>query len=283
MGIRNIDIDSLRTFVAIAEAGSFTRGGENVYRNQSTVSLQIKRLEQAVGVSLFERTTRRVRLTPQGEAALVYARDILKLNDDLLAKVGAPQLTGTIRLGAPEDFATTHLPQALARFAKAFPLVQLDVTCDLTLNLIQRFEAGAFDIVLIKREPGAFRDAMRVWREPLVWVAASKQAAKDQRLPLVLAPPPCVYRKRAAAALDAAERPWRQVYSCASLAGIHAAVRAGLGLTVLPRGMTPADLTVLDDVELPDLPDTEIAMMQREGLSAPSAKLAEHIVRSLEN
>jgi DNA-binding transcriptional LysR family regulator len=282
MPIRNLDIDSLRTFVAIAETSSFTRGGARVYRNQSTVSLQIKRLEQAMGVTLFERTTRRVVLSPQGEAALTYARDILRLNDDLVARLGAPTLAGGVRLGAPEDFATTHLPAALARFARAFPLVQLDVTCDLTMNLLERFESGALDIVLVKREPGAGGDGMRLWREPLVWVASSRDAAQAERLPLALAPPPCVYRKRATAALDAAGIGWRAVYSCASLAGIHAAVRAGLGLTVLPRGMTPSDLLILDDQGLPHLPDTEIAMMQRDSLSAPAAQLALHIMRSLE-
>ncbi|MFZ4120137.1 MAG: LysR substrate-binding domain-containing protein [Caulobacterales bacterium] len=282
MAIRNLDIDTLRTFAAIAEAGSFTLGGQKVYRNQSTVSLQIKRLEEAVGAPLFQRTTRRVRLTTQGEAALVYAMEILKLNDEMLARLTEPGLEGVVRLGAPEDFATTHLPRALARFAKAFPQVQLEVTCDLTLNLVQSFERGELDIVLVKREPGGIMEGVRVWREPLVWVAADRNIAQQERLPLVVAPPPCVYRKRAAGALDAIGVRWRPAYTCASLAGIHAAVRAGLGLTVLPRGMTPVDLFILDAEDLPVLPDTEIALMQRDSLSRPAARLAEHIVRSLE-
>lgn len=285
MPIRNLDIDCLRTFVAIAETGSFTKGGARVYRNQSTVSLQIKRLEESVAARLFDRTTRRVRLTPQGEATLAYARKMLSLNDELIARVAEPTLEGVVRLGAPEDFATTHLPYALARFAQAFPAVQLEVACDLTLNLIARFEAGDLDIVLIKRERGpAAPEGVRVWLEPLVW--AAKDRALAQRpgpLPLVVAPPPCVYRKRATTTLEAADRPWRQAYACASLAGIHAAVRAGLGLTVLPRGMTPPDFAILGDEEgLPELPDTEIALMQRDSLSRPAARLAEHIVRALE-
>jgi DNA-binding transcriptional LysR family regulator len=282
MAIRNLDIDTLRTFAAIAEAGSFTLGGQKVYRNQSTVSLQIKRLEEAVGAPLFQRTTRRVRLTTQGEAALVYAMEILKLNDEMLARLTEPGLQGVVRLGAPEDFATTHLPRALARFAKAFPQVQLEVTCDLTLNLVQSFERGELDIVLVKRETGGIMEGVRVWREPLVWVAADRNIAQQERLPLVVAPPPCVYRKRAAGALDAIGVRWRPAYTCASLAGIHAAVRAGLGLTVLPRGMTPVDLFILDAEDLPVLPDTEIALMQRDSLSRPAARLAAHIVRSLE-
>jgi DNA-binding transcriptional LysR family regulator len=281
---RNLDLDCLRTFAAIAETRSFTRGGERVYRNQSTVSLQIKRLEEAVGAKLLDRSTRTVRLTPQGEATLTYAKRMLALNDELLARVVEPSLEGVVRLGSPEDFATTHLPEALARFANAFPQVQLEVICDLTLNLQHRFEAGELDIVLFKREPGPVTaEGLRVWQEPLVWVGERHHAPLDVgRVPLVLAPPPCVYRKRAVAALEAQGRGWRQIYACASLAGIHAAVRAGLGVTVLPRGMAPPDLAVLDDMGLPDLPDTEIALLQRDQLSRPAARLAEHLVRSLE-
>jgi DNA-binding transcriptional LysR family regulator len=283
MPIRNLDVDTLRTFAAIARAGSFTKGGEKVYRNQSTVSLQIKRLEEALGARLFERSTRRVVLTPQGEAALAYAERMLALNDELFARIAEPDLEGVVRLGAPEDFATTHLPQALSRFAHAFPHVELDVTCDLTLNLLQRFESGALDIVLVKREPSATGVAgLRVWREPLVWVGARERIDHGGAVPLVMAPPPCVYRKRATSALEQAGRAWRQAYSCASLAGIHAAVRAGLGLAALPRGMIPGDLAILENDDLPALADTEIALALRDQLSKPAQRLAEHIVRSLE-
>jgi DNA-binding transcriptional LysR family regulator len=284
MPIRNLDVDALRTFVAIAESGSFTRGGEAVYRNQSSVSLQIKRLEAQLGAKLFSRSTRRVALTAQGEAALIVAKRMLDLNDELFARIVEPDLEGVLRLGAPEDFATTHLPRALARFAQAYPQVELEVVCDLTLNLLMRFEAGGLDIVLTKREPDAAAPlGVKVWREPLVWVGArGTTGLAEGRAPLVLAPPPCVYRKRAVSALEAQGLAWRQAYSCASLAGIHAAVRAGLGLTVLPRGMAPADLAILEDPRLPELADTEIALSVRNDLSRPAARLADHIVRSLE-
>ncbi len=282
--IHNLDLDLLRAFVAVADLGSFTRAADALLRRQSTLSLQIKRLEEGLGRHLFDRAGRRVRLTPEGEALLGPAREILELNDRLVATLDEPALAGRIRLGTPEDFATTHLPKVLARFAQAHPAVQLEVTCDLTLTLLSRFRQGDFDLVLVKREPERSDRGVRVWREPLVWVAADRLALeRDSLLPLVVSPPPCVYRKRAVDSLNRARRRWRVAYSCASLAGQHAAVRAGLGVTVLPKDMVPAGLAVVERRSLlPDLHDTEIALLAARSLSTPALRLHDHIVRSLE-
>ncbi|SOE01372.1 LysR substrate-binding domain-containing protein [Caenispirillum bisanense] len=284
-----LDMDLLRTLVLVAETGSFTRAGERLRRTQSTVSLQVRRLEDAVGAPLFLRGARRVHPTPAGEMLLPYARQILRLNDEALARLARGDLAGTVRLGTPEDFATTHLPQVLAAFARAHPRVSLEVGCDLTLNLLDRFAAGEFDLVLVKREPQGPGGGVRVWREPLVWAAAAPGLAAlaeaGEALPLVVAPHPCVYRKRAMQALDAARRPWRVAYTSPSLAGTQAAVKAGLGLTVLPREMVPPDLTVLDEADgLPALAETEIALLRAPGPGAATVvdRLADHIVRSLE-
>ena len=283
-GLRNLDIDLLRAFVSVADLGSFTRAAEALLRRQSTLSLQVKRLEDGLGRRLLDRSARRVRLTPAGEALLGEARHMLELNDRLLATLDQPVLEGRVRLGTPEDFATTHLPQVLARFAETYPAVQLEVTCDLTLTLLGRFRHGDFDLVLLKREPERSDRGVRVWREPLVWVASERLAIeRDRPLPLVVSPPPCVYRKRAVDALDRSKRRWRVAYSCASLAGQHAAVRAGLGVTVLPKDMVPPGLVAVERRSLlPDLHDTEIALLARRGLSAPASRLHDHIVRSLE-
>ncbi len=280
----NLDIDLLRSFVAIAEARSFSRAAERLLRNQSTVSLQLKRLEAALDKRLFARTSRAVRLTPEGEAMLDSARRLLALNDEIVASMQAPQIEGAVRIGTPEDFATTHLQDVLASFARSYPRVSLEVTCDLTLTLAERYRAGQFDLVLLKQEPAKRAAGVRVWREPLVWVAAQRPAGGwSDVLPLALSPPPCVYRKRATDALRGAGRRWRIAYSCAALAGTLAAVRAGLGITVLPRGMVPSGLAVFDDGrELPDLSDTEIALLSHRALSPPARRLREHIIRSLE-
>ncbi|MBY0423791.1 MAG: LysR family transcriptional regulator, partial [Parvularculaceae bacterium] len=205
-----LDPDLLRAFVAVVECGGFAKAGERLLRGQSAVSLQIKRLEERLGVRLLERTPRHVALTADGEMVLDHARRILALHDDLLARVKEPEIAGVVRLGAPEDFATSHLPGVLARFTRAYPKVALEVTCELTLEIFTRFEAGGLDLALVKREPGAARTGLKVWREPLVWVAAGRDVLDtDDALPLVAAPMPCVYRKRATDSLDRARRRWR--------------------------------------------------------------------------
>jgi DNA-binding transcriptional LysR family regulator len=278
----NLDIDLLRTFVVVATERNFTRAAERLMRQQSTVSLQIKRLEDALGQRLLERTPRSVELTPEGEAFLAYAQKILDLNDEVVSLAHEPQMQGVVRLGTPEDFATQHLPDILSRFVQAYPSVALEVTCDLTLNLAQGFRSGQFDIVLLKRERSAVSGGVRVWREPLVWVAGQHDYVHGSGpLPLVVSPEPCVYRKRAIESLERSRRPWRIAYTCGSLAGSIAAVRAGLGIAVLPKEMVPDGLHVIDGDPLPDLKDTEIALLAGPSLRAPVAKLRDHIVRCL--
>jgi DNA-binding transcriptional LysR family regulator len=280
--LTTLDLDLVRAFVTVAGAGNFTRAAEMLSRQQSTISLQIQRLETSLGQKLIERNPRLVKLTAEGNAFLDYARRLLDLNDEVVARVNEPQMQGVVRLGTPEDFASRHLPDVLARFAHAYPAVALDVTCDLTLNLIERFRKGAFDLVLVKRERLSSAGGIRVWREPLVWVRAGRDFWKmTGQLPLVVSPAPCVYRKRAINALDRARRPWRVAYTCGSLAGSLAAVRAGLGMTVLPKDMVPPDLHIIDGKPLPDLKDTEIALLQKERLSAPAQRLKEHVIRCL--
>ena len=281
-GTRTLDLDLLRCFVTIAETASFTRAGERLGRTQSTISLQIKRLEDQLGRAVFVRTPRSLSLTPEGERLLGPARQLLRLNDAAIAELFEPDITGRVRIGVPEDFATAHLPAVLSAFTKAHPLVELEVTCDLTLNLLDRFHNGAFDLVLVKREPSAQLEGVRVWREPLVWAAGDRDFwLGSGPLPLVVSPAPCVYRQRAIDALERAHREWRVAYTCGSLAGSLAAVKAGLGVAVLPKGMVPPDLRVIDGAPLPSLRDTEIALLQANSLSIPAARLKEHIIRSL--
>ncbi len=281
-----VDPELLRAFVAVVEAGGFSQAAGRLLRGQSAVSLQIKRLEDQLGVRLLDRSPRRVRMTPEGEMILGQARRILSLHEELIARAREPELAGVVRLGAPEDFATTRLPNLLAGFVRAHPRVALEVTCELTLDLLTRFDGGGLDLALVKREPTFAFEGTRVWREQLVWVTGDKAILQeDEPLPLVCSPIPCVYRARATAALDSQGQPWRVVYSCGSLAGTHAAVRAGLGVTVLPKDMVPADLAILDEevVGLPRLRDTEIALVSAPALPLPAARLRDFIVRELEH
>lgn len=281
----HLELDLVRTFVAIVETGGFTRAAERLSKTQSTVSAQLKKLEEQLGQTLIARDTRKLGLTPHGELLLERGRELLRMSDDLLSRLAEPELEGQVRLGTPEDFATSHLPQVLAAFSRAHPRVRLEVTCELTRRLERQFRAGQHDLVLLKRDPLGPSMGIRVWREPLVWVCGGHRAASmTEDVSLVVSPEPCVYRERAIGALAAVGRPWRIAYQSTSLAGSLAAVRAGLGVTILPRDMIPAGYHVLGENEqMPDLPDTEIALcMKARRPAQPVLKLYEHIVHALE-
>lgn len=279
----HLDSLQLKSFVSIAETGTFSQAAESVGRTQSALSLQIKKLEEAVGCTLFARSSRSVKLTEQGEVFLGYAKQILALQWEAFSRLKEPDVEGEIRLGTPEDFATHYLPEVLAVFRKHHPRVQLNVECDLTLNLIAGFEREEFDVILVKRDPGRVKGGSKVWREPLVWAAADHYQP-EKPLSLVLSPQPCIYRTRALAALDRAKKPWHISYTSPSLAGTIAAVKAGLGITVLPANMLPTGIhPIRKEMKLPELADAEIALMKRDNLSRAGEMLAEHIVHSMES
>jgi DNA-binding transcriptional LysR family regulator len=279
----SLDLDLLKAFAAIIDTGSFTRAGERLGLTQSAITLKLRRLETVTDRTLMTRNAKAIALTEDGAALLPFARRMIEMNDAAIAELRGPKLKGTVRLGTPEDFATAHLPDVLAGFAAEFPDVSLEVTCDLTLNLLELYRNGAFDMILIKREPyGAFGDGVAVWREKLIWARGPKPLKNLETLPLVVAPQPCVYRKRATQALDKAGRNWRIVYTSPSQAGAEAAVRAGLGVIALPEQMVPDDFVVMGD-SLPDLAETEIALMARDPLSRPATMLRKHIIQALEN
>ncbi|EGF91409.1 bacterial regulatory helix-turn-helix protein, lysR family protein [Asticcacaulis biprosthecium C19] len=282
------DSQSLKAFLALAETLNFTRAAQKIGRSQSALSMQIRRLEDSVGRPLFYRTQRLVKLTHDGEVFLGYARSILDLHREAHSRLHEPEVEGEIRVGTPEDFATHYLPEVLAAFRALHPRVLLNISCDLTLNLVKAFETGQHDIVLVKRDPQTVDGGVRVWREPLVWVTGERNSEKvtsdkDLALTLALSPPPCIYRARALAALARHGRAWRIGYTSPSLTGTLAAVRSGLGISVLPANMIPKGVKVADEaLGLPDLADAEIAMLTADGLGPAGAMLARHIIDSLD-
>ena len=277
-----VDTMQLKSFVAIAETGTFGQAAATVNRTQSALSLQIKKLEDQLGCELFDRSGRRVVLTPQGEIFLGYARRMIQLQWEAYSRIREPNVEGEIRFGTPEDFATHYLPDVLSSFRQHHPRVQLNVSCDLTLNLVDRFHRGDFDVILAKRDPQRVKGGTKVWREPLVWASADGYRLEEP-LSLVLSPQPCIYRERALAALDRAKRSWHISYTSPSLAGTIAAVKAGLGITVLPEHMIPAGIHAMrNESRMPQLADAEIALMKKEELSKAAEMFAEHIVASLE-
>jgi len=254
---------------------------DRIGRTQSALSLQIKRLEEGLGRRLFVRGGRTTALTAEGEIFLFYAKRLLDLQLEAFSRLRKPEMEGDIRFGAPEDFATHYLPDVLATFAQHHPRVRLSVKCDLTMHLLEGFHRGDFDLVLVKRDPAGVEGGVSVWREPLVW-AASQSYRQHGPISLVLAPQPCIYRKRALAALDAAGEPWRVSYTSPSFAGSLAAVKAGLGVTVMPANMLPPKIEIYGHPALPELAYAEIALLRSLTLDAAAKKLADHIIESLD-
>lgn len=277
--LANLDIDLLRAFIAVVDDGGFTRAARALGRTQPAVSLQIRRLEHQLRCPLLDRSARGVSLTTEGAALLPQARGLVRLNDAIIANLGEGDLEGEVRFGAPEDIATMHLPGILGRFARSHPRIRLSVTCDYTANLLDQMSRGLLDLALIKREAIGPDVGLKVWSEPLVWVALDPALGEARPLPLIVAPSPDIYRKRALAALAQADIDFRPTFTSPSLAGQMAALRAGLGVGVLPAAMAPRDLSILN-AALPHLPDTEIALLSARGAGAPSRLLAQEVLRA---
>lgn len=258
----HIDTLTLQSFIALAETGSFTKAAVRVKRSQSAISQQMAKLEQMLAKSLLVRA-KHITLTAEGEIYLGYARRMLNLHLESIDRFKEPELEGEVRFGLPENFASLYLSEVLADFSSIHPRVLLNIECDLTLNLFARFKKHEFDLVLVKmNRPEDFPNGVDVWSEPLRWVGAADLIEPSKPVPLVLSPHPCVYRTSAIKALEAAGRPWRHVFSSPSYAGTLAAVKARLGITVMPQNMIPDTLGPLDSSLLPKLADTHVSLLK---------------------
>ncbi len=240
-----IDPDLLRSFVSIAETGSFTEAARRCLRTQSAVSMQMKRLEDGLGRPLLDRSGRAVQLTADGERLLVHARRILAAHQEAISAFTEPDLQGSLRLGTPDDYATSFLPAILSRFAESHPLVHIEVVCDSTARLSTQLADGTLDLSLITVGEHDDTDRLLV-REPVVWVTSPHHCVHERDpLPIALFPPGCTFRRWALSALAAKGRAFRHAYTSLSMAGLVAAVRAGLAISVLGCSTVPDDLSVL--------------------------------------
>ena len=280
-----LDLDQLQTFLAIAETGSFTRAAEEVFRTQSAVSMQMRRLEERIGRPLFEKDGRTNRLTEDGERLLAYARRMIRLNRETLAAFDDNRLEGQVRIGTPDDYADRFLPEIMARFARSNPRVEMSVVCEPTVNLVEQIRRGLLDIALVTHddEKGA---SEIVRREPLLWVASANHTVHEEDvLPLAVGRPTCVWRRSATDMLDQMERDYRVLFTSWSATVIIAAVMSGLAVSVLPECALRPGMRVLTESDgFGALPDCRIGIMR--GHSSQPAivdALARHITESLDN
>lgn len=253
--MRNIPIDLLRAFVTVIDTGGFTAAADVLGRSQPAVSLQLKRLQDLLGQKLIERQGLSVEMNGHGQVLYKYAKQMLALNDQLLAEFQTTSVIGRVHFGIPSEFATTVLPKIVGRFARAYPNITLEVTSALSTHLLSEPNRSSFDLVLALHDSPDEAGSDLVKEEELVWVGGSRSAvAKGAPLPLIVAPDGCVYRARALARLRAERLPWRVQYTNPDLAGITAAIEEGLGITPLALSTVPSNLTILKpDDQLPHL------------------------------
>jgi DNA-binding transcriptional LysR family regulator len=272
-----LDLDLLRSFVSVVDTGGFTSAGERVHRTQSTVSQQIKRLEERLGYPLLHRNGKQATPTEQGERLVSYARRLLALEQEARDVVARPESEGVVRLGLPEDFAAYRLSELLSDFARSRPGLRLDVRCGLSVQLSRAIERGELDLALYKRDAGE-SGGIAAWPERLHWVTSRKHPIDFRRdpLPLVMSEQGCLYRNRMIHAAETAGRAWHMAYTSPSLFGIQAAVSVGIGVSILPEVAILPEHRVLKTKDgFPAITNTEVVLVAAPNASPATRRLAE--------
>ncbi|MEO5755471.1 MAG: LysR substrate-binding domain-containing protein [Mesorhizobium sp.] len=274
-----LDLNLLKTFVAVVESGSLSNAAPRVGRSQSAVSMQMQRLEDMVGNQLLVRGPRTVTPNAIGEDFLIYARRLLKLSDEAWASVTRPKETGSVRLGVPDDYAAFLLPPVLSRFAAEHPLVTVELVCEQSTALVKTLAEGRLDLAIVTRLPEQALEVIRL--ERFVWVASPNHVAwETDPLPVALFEPGCAARMNVLQALGDADRSYRCTYSSASLLGLIAVVQAGLAVAGLAQRSVPPSLRIIGGNEgLPVLPDLEIGILRNPLSTTPAVERLNDFLR----
>lgn len=256
-----LDSDLLRTFLAVAEAGSISAGATRIYRSQSAASLQIKQLEELLGRPVFDRHGRGVTLAPAGERLLPVARQVVGELDGILAELRQSPLAGPLRVGITDEYGEAVLARAMARFAQEHPRVDLEVRASDSAGFAQAVADGTLDLAVYEVEAPP-PDVTLLFEEPTSWMAARQHRAHQRSpLPVALFDRDCWWRDRALQALDATGRPYRVVFTSERVGGITAAIRAGIAVGLLGVSARADDLIVLED--MPSMPTSKLVLKGR--------------------
>ncbi|QOR37251.1 LysR family transcriptional regulator [Billgrantia diversa] len=264
--MKNIPTDLLRTFVTIRDLGGFTSAGEFLGRSQPAISLQIKKLESLLDTKIFLRGTS-LDLTEDGEYLYQAAKQILEINDKAITKLSGENVSGRVRLGIPNDFELAFLPKALRNLARTYPNIAVEVDCDISKVIFQRYQKHLYDVCLVM-EPerkDENRDIRDYRIDQLAWVMSHGNLTDSEFLPLVTYPQGCIYRAMLESSLTQAGTPYRIAYTSPSLLGIMSAVEEGLGLTAMASSVVPSHLSKATEMErLPRLGSVSIGLYYRE-------------------
>ncbi|MBY5571095.1 LysR family transcriptional regulator [Rhizobium leguminosarum] len=280
-----LDLDQLQTFIAIVDSGSFTKAADRVYKTQSAVSMQMRRLEERIGKQLFIKDGRGNRLTVEGEKLLNYARRIIRLNNEAIAAFDDNRLEGMLRIGTPDDYADRYMPEIIGRFAKTHPNVELYIVCEPSVDLAERMHKGELDIALVTHNPRErMSDVVRT--EPLCWVGSANHPIRDDApVPLAVGRRDCQWRQLACSALDAVGREHQILFTSWSCTVVAAAVLAGMAVSVMPESALRTGMKVLSQSDgFPALPPVQIGIMKRPGVSLSLMNaITAHITACLDN
>lgn len=281
---RLLDLELLRTFETVVQLNSFTAAATRLHCTQSTISAQVRRLEEITGCPLMTRNNKGIALTPVGETLLGEARRLLRLNNEAMAALGAHELRGKVRLGVPADYTTAFLSRVLPAFGHAYPNVELEVHCDMSHSQLIELEAGRLDLAIGTLGPNG-KNGEVIAAEPLVWAGATDgQAWEKDPLPLAVFPPSCRFREIALEQLSKSGRRSRIAYTSPSMAGIEVAVTSDFAVAPVSRGsMRPGMRELGEDEDLPALTTVEVALYRGMGLSEPAERLAAFIKKQAES
>ncbi|TPE53345.1 LysR family transcriptional regulator [Maribrevibacterium harenarium] len=271
--MRDLPINLLRTFLVVADTLNLTEAARLLHKAPSTVSMQLNRLEELVSNPLMERGQHGVRLTPAGIQLTTHARQLLNLHDQIVGSFQNMDIDGTVRLGSHDQYASRTLSPLLQEFILSYPEAQLEVFCDHSPDtLLNRLEKGQLDIALVEMMAGT-EGGIRLRRDALVWVGSRDHHLQSLPvLPLAVFDEGCYHRRHAMRLLEEADIPYRIAFTSQSRAGVLAAVRAGIGIGIIPLHTLEDDLVVLNE-ELPTLPETEVALFMGKKVNEATKRL----------
>ena len=258
--MRNLDVTTLRSFVAVADLGGVTKAAGFLHLTQSAVSMQLKRLEELIGVSLLDRSGRGIALTPAGEQLLGYARRMVSLNDEVIRRLTHDEFEGSITLGVPHDIVYPVIPRAMQQFAAAYPRIKVHLISSYTRALRGQFEKGECDLILTtEAETGAGAELLCTL--PMAWIGAPGGATWRRRPFRFASGENCLFRTPAIRALDEAGIEWEMAVETTSERTVEATVSADLGVCAMIKGTEPPYLEVIEHGgALPDLGSQNINM-----------------------
>src|SRR5215207_5747269 len=266
MPLISLDIRMLRSFVSVVQTGSITVTARQLGRTQPAITLQLQRLEELINTPLLRHEGRRQLLTDDGDLVLSYAKSILRLHDEMLQRLAAADVEGTVVLGTPDLYAAFVLPAILSRFRKAFPKVQVELRCELSTPLVGLVRRGEVDLALVTRMEG-FAGGKVVGQEQLIWMTGNDSEAHNASpVPLALLPAGNIYREHAIEGLEKMGRTWRIACVSESVAGLQAAVFAGMAVTVLGRSaLVPGMREIGVSEYFPPLPAVDLLLYRAAG------------------